>query len=734
MFVFDKHFKRSEWVVFLAVCLLYTLTLAPNVLPADAGEYQVVGAVLGVAHPPGFALYTLISWFSTRLLFWLAPATAINALSAVLAAGTVTLIFSATRRLSDSVWCGVVAAGALAWATTFWAQATYANVRILAAFAIAWAVWLLPRKDDKALSGWFALALGLGVAHHASTVFMAAGLGLYALWRVPSTLKRWWTLWPGLLPFLTWLYFPLRADAFGAPDHIATWNGFLEHILARGFAGDMFHFATLAALPDRLLILGNILLFQWHPALLVLAAIGAGLLLWRERALGVALVGVTVLHAFIAITYRAPQTTEYLLPAYGVMALLMGYGVAAFNRLPKPVWLILTAFPLLWQFRATAPSYLELAGDSSTRAYVQNVFDNAPPNAVVLASWHWATPLWYAQHVEHQRPDVEVRYVYPRGASLAQAWVDEIAATLPQRPVMVTSFFAEDYAATAWRFVPLGDAWQVQAAPLTTAPLALRDPRPLGEWQFLGYHLTDTDSFAANTPLALSAAWSTASPRDINFFVQLIGPDGQLYGQEDVSVPGTRYVSGEVLLHHYTLFPRPDAPPGVYQLLAGAYTPDGLRVAEAPLTQIAFGLHSAPPPTTDRAWAGNAMRLLRAGLPTDSIRPGQTIHIDLHWEALRPIVNDYTIKVDVIGPNWQWRAQSDATPAGGAIPTLKWITGSQIWDRHTLHIPPDAAPGPAQVVLAVYDAFTQRTLPIFDPPSFASGTTFMLGEITITSP
>jgi hypothetical protein len=58
--------------------------------------------------------------------------------------------------------------------------------------------------------------------------------------------------------------------------------------------------------------------------------------------------------------------------------------------------------------------------------------------------------------------------------------------------------------------------------------------------------------------------------------------------------------------------------------------------------------------------------------------------------------------------------RTDGTPAGGAIPTLKWIAGSRVTDTRTLTVPPDAAPGRATVTLVVYDSFTQR--PVGDGP------------------
>src|SRR5690348_7015632 len=98
---FAQFVLRPSSFVFLFFIALYSLTLAPGLLPADAGEYQVVGAVLGVAHPPGYALYTLASWLISRLPS-VAPATAINFLSAVLAAGALALLCRAVRGLMGS--------------------------------------------------------------------------------------------------------------------------------------------------------------------------------------------------------------------------------------------------------------------------------------------------------------------------------------------------------------------------------------------------------------------------------------------------------------------------------------------------------------------------------------------------------------------------------------------------------------------------------------------------------
>ena len=66
-----QDFARRPWLwdiaIFVVALVIYTRTLSPGVLPADSGELQKVSAVLGVAHPPGYPLYTIITHLFTLL-------------------------------------------------------------------------------------------------------------------------------------------------------------------------------------------------------------------------------------------------------------------------------------------------------------------------------------------------------------------------------------------------------------------------------------------------------------------------------------------------------------------------------------------------------------------------------------------------------------------------------------------------------------------------------------------
>jgi hypothetical protein len=327
---------------------------------------------------------------------------------------------------------------------------------------------------------------------------------------------------------------------------------------------------------------------------------------------------------------------------------------------------------------------------------------------------------------------VEVRYVFPQGESLARNWADEIGATLPERPVVVTSYYAAAYAALPYHFVPLGPAWAVLAEPLASPPPGFTGAAFSHALRFLGYRV----EAVTEQGITLQAAWqrTNSTPETLSFFVHLIGPDGALHSQWDVTHPGTTYRPLEVLLDRYTLSLAPHAPPGTYQLVAGAYRPSAPaeRLMEVPLQTITV----EQPPSSVEAPAGavplgGAMWLAGAAIePAGPLRPGQALTVRLSFIAARPLTADYAVSIGLIGPDYRWQVRADGTPAGGAIPTLKWIAGSRVTDTRTLTLPSDAAPGRATVTLVVYDSFTQQPLPVMGQALTMNGA-LVIGEIEV---
>lgn len=545
------------WLAFLA---LYTATTVRDVLPADSGEFQLAAALWDILHPPGYPLYTIAGALWMRLMPWGNLSWRLNLLSALLAATTLVLVAESVRvwamaqrvQSCPALLGGIAAAALLGSAPTFWAQATTANIRMPTLLFGAWGFLALahyshpaasPPAQQRALMH-LALALGLGVGHHPSLVFIAVGWALYLLLHDPRLLgqpRRWWRAIP--VAALAWgvpqLYLPLRGAAIEglqlASPGLNTWDGFWHHVLARGFAGDMFAFANATDLALRLPLLGPLFRFQFPP-LALLATGGAWLwLLARRWRLALALGSSWLIHTFVTLTYRAPQTVEYLMPAYLPLVMAFGLGIGRLvagnwklaagkrqrathdqhpvtsNQQPAIGMVMVLLAVFVWRFAMLLPDFLVLAADTSIRERVAPLLEQAPPDALILADWHWATPLWMLQRTEKLNPQAEVRYVYPVANRDYEAVWREWAESAGARPLFTT----HAYEWADWSAAPVGGGYRLFRRPLEQLPPTLGYlplEADLGPLRLLGYRIT-----GAARPgglLEVQLAWQAHGPQE----------------------------------------------------------------------------------------------------------------------------------------------------------------------------------------------------------------------------
>lgn len=721
--------------------ILYWQTLAPGLLPADSGEFQWVAAELGVAHPPGFPLYTLLTHLMTRLPIGETAAFRVNLFSAIVSATTLFCTGWAAWALTRDRFATAVALLTLGTATTFWAQATTANIRSLTGLFAALAFYLLIRlrhQRGESFNRTLITAVfftSIGINHHPSLIFMSGLFVLYVLslnWRLfqqPALVgKLIIALLPGLLPLL---YLPLRAgaDAPGATDSLATWNGFWNHVLARGFQGDFFFFTDPPLLLERLRVMGNVMQFQFSGWLLLGMLLGAFWLLRQEWRLALLLVGSFLIHLLITATYRAPQTVEYMLPAYVPAVLLLATAV---HQLKRPAtWMWVSHRPLVraptpdhsWQ-RATEqlgkttavflllvalgqgysrwPSFAALAQSQDTHTYATTLLSSAPANSQILSDWHWYAPLRYLQAVKGMRPDVQINFVAPGAGTYGETWARRIETALEEngRSVIATHFDTLAYASLPPP-QPLGEAFLFAIDPLTSLP-PQATPLDLtlnGMVQLLGYHL-EAPTVRLDEPAVLTLYWqpTTDAPAGLpSLYVHLVGFDGALYGQDDQSI---RAAETGLTATQFRLFLRPGSQPGDFSLLAG------VAADRQPLTTLsAIPARWAPLSQNGRFLPAIGTQQQLIGYDWDHTLPGRT-RLYLHWRTsdgyLTQVVDDQAISqlsLPDLGGAWgqrltQWQPPAPRQPrhyvpfAQGIV----WLGGDLISPERPL------SPGEAVVV------------------------------------
>ena len=161
MNAFQTRNRFVAAAVFFIVFLIYFKTAAPTTSFWDCGEFIATSYILGVPHPPGAPFYTLLGRTFSMLPLSGEIAFRVNLMSVFSAAATVLLIYLCVVRLL-CIWLhpqngtdqlailtgGAVAALSTAFSTSFWSNATEAEVYGLSMCITLLAFWLALRWDD----------------------------------------------------------------------------------------------------------------------------------------------------------------------------------------------------------------------------------------------------------------------------------------------------------------------------------------------------------------------------------------------------------------------------------------------------------------------------------------------------------------------------------------------------------------------------------------------------------
>ena len=121
-----------------------------------------------------------------------------------------------------------------------------------------------------------------------------------------------------------------------------------------------------------------------------------------------------------------------------------------------------------------------------------------------------------------------------------------------------------------------------------------------------------------------------------------------------------------------------------------------------------------PAPADDARFVPLGDEMAVIGAKAHPAGPGETMAVDVTLVTLRPLTSDDGTSVRLKAADGRWLDTHDSQPALGAVPTLKWIRGSRVVDRHLLQIPDDFAGGQVRATLVAYERFRTAPLPSMD--------------------
>jgi hypothetical protein len=464
-----NRLKRTDLFIGLALAVIallaYLATLTPSLSyqSPDGNELATIPYVLGLAHMPGYPLYTWLGKLFTFLPFG-DIAHRVNLMSAVCAAFGVAGIYLITTMILhprlDSLSArrtgAAFAALIFAFSPTFWSQALIAevytaNIAMIVMSLLMLLRWEITRRNRDFFL--FALIYGLSLGTHISNLGFAPAIGLFVFLTDRSVLKRpsWWIAAAAgfSIGAAQYLWLPLRAKSLNDQGLIGnaplTLKGLYDYTLG-AFPQLKFAF-EMSELPDRVVVYIYLLWDQFSLIGVLLGIIGLYSLLYRRTRHYYLLMGMYLVHTWFFIQYRAFDLEVFFIPAHFLWAIFIAFGMVEWMHAIK-TWLqrlnagqiatvakwavvgVVTAMGLYPLMKNYASS--DRSNDVNTNDFYANVWTYLPENSTLLSrTGVMGYDAFYWQLAYDTRPDVVLPSLPTHNPSYSDLQGRELFSTTP---------------------------------------------------------------------------------------------------------------------------------------------------------------------------------------------------------------------------------------------------------------------------------------------------------------
>lgn len=418
----------------LTALTVYLFTLAPTVIHLDSGELAAVQSTLGIAHPTGYPLFTLIGYLFSLLLFPFSKIFALNLLSALFCTVGVYFITSSTKLILDNfqnkeantnylltekqkaVVSSVIGLMA-AFSATFWFQSTSVEVYSLHLAIITTTIFFIFRAYySNSEKQWLlaAVFLALGFTNHMTTILIIPALAYIFFLNKGFNKNSFLLIVKMLAIFLPVLaifyaYLPLRAITepslnWGNPVDL---ERFFRHVSGKQY--QVWIFSSLEAAISQLEYFLKILPRELGYIGLVISIGGLFYLFKKSKVVTLFFVISFLSTLLYSVNYDIADIDAYFLLAFiSLIFFAIGFYVEIIKRTKGKFIYSFFAVPILFIFINF--SDVDQSEVKTFEDYTKAMLDQAEENSIIFSYlWdYFISPSYYFQYVEKYRNDVAV--------------------------------------------------------------------------------------------------------------------------------------------------------------------------------------------------------------------------------------------------------------------------------------------------------------------------------------
>jgi len=400
--LFNKTYSLVA-ALMITIFLIYYYSLCPTVYLIDSGELAAVSYTLGIAHPTGYPLYTLISYFFAHLPG--EPIKNLNLLSALFTTVAAAFLYLTAKQILRDKISPLLCASLFAFSLTMWRTSVTNEVYPLAAlFAILIIYSLFRLRNDRGF--YFIMYLiGLSLTNHIIIFSLTIPVFCYLVFVYRPSLKK---IMFGILCVLLGvsLYLYLITRTFGGAElgwgNTYNLNRLIWHVTGKQYQVWMFTVSLRETLNN--LFNGFTMLLKDFLFILIIPVFFGFYHLFRvERKHFWLLTSIFLLNLLYTINYPIPDIESYYIPGFIALILILTYGLALTKKYLK--WFIVlpiaVIIPILNYNQCTLKE--NTFGLDFSEAHIEQL----PQKSLLVCSyWDIYSPTIYLRKVKGIRRDL----------------------------------------------------------------------------------------------------------------------------------------------------------------------------------------------------------------------------------------------------------------------------------------------------------------------------------------
>lgn len=431
----------------LLVFIIYLFTLAPSVIQIDSGELAAVQATLGIAHPTGYPLFTVLGFLFQLIPIPVTTIYKLNLLSSVwsaLAVATFSVFVfdvlkyvlskqSVNKREKSKettinqtvlIFISVGSALIMGLGKTFWMQSTSVEVYSLQTFLFSLILLFSFRGFSNTVDKnyWIicAFVIGLSFSNHMTTILtlpLVIGLWYIQTNHIGKKLNK--LLFFIVIVILTaglfYSYLPLRSvfQPYFNWGNPINFENFLRHISGKQY--QIWLFSSFESAQKQFSFYVSNFRNEFVYTGIIIGLTGIVRIAILNFKLAMILISTFLISILYTINYDIADIDSYFLFSFMIFSLFVSFGLVylfifLFNKIKNETATIslILSFAILPQL--TNYNAVNQRSNYVFEDYTKLILNSVEPNSLIF-SYQWdyfISPSYYFQKVENYRNDVIV--------------------------------------------------------------------------------------------------------------------------------------------------------------------------------------------------------------------------------------------------------------------------------------------------------------------------------------